>query len=55
MRLKDTDYDAFEGWQIQGGCDLATVPGRTMVRNGEFVGELGQGQFQKRATHRPKG
>ncbi|MEO1497367.1 MAG: dihydropyrimidinase [Planctomycetota bacterium] len=48
--LMDTDYDAFEGWHVQGRCDLVTVRGKTMVRDGEFVGELGHGKFQKRAT-----
>lgn len=50
--LMDTDYDAYEGWEVQGRCDLVTVRGRTMVREGKFVGELGHGQFLKRsATH----
>ena len=50
--LMDTDYDAFEGWEVEGRCDLVTVRGEAMVRDGEFVGRLGHGRFLKREpTH----
>lgn len=50
--LMDTDYDAFEGWEVKGRCDLVTVRGAKMVEGGSFVGELGHGKFLAReATH----
>lgn len=50
--LMATDYDAFEGWEVQGRCDLVTVRGKKMVEAGKFVGELGHGKFLKRQpTH----
>lgn len=50
--LMATDYDAFEGWQVEGRCDLVTVRGKKMVEAGKFVGKLGHGKFLKREpTH----
>ncbi|TWT97904.1 D-hydantoinase [Botrimarina colliarenosi] len=50
--LMDTDYDGFEGWQVDGRCDLVTVRGAKMVEAGKFVGQLGHGKFLKRQpTH----
>lgn len=50
--LMDTDYDGFEGWEVEGRCDVVTVRGAVQVREGEFVGELGHGRFLKRKpTH----
>jgi len=46
------DYSAYEGWEIEGRAELVTVRGQIQVRGGEFVGELGVGQFLTRApTH----
>jgi dihydropyrimidinase len=48
----NVDYSAFEGWQIEGRPSTVTVRGRVMVRDGKFVGELGQGRFLPRQpTH----
>jgi dihydropyrimidinase len=44
------DYSAFEGWTVQGRPETVTVRGQVQVRNGEFVGTLGRGQFLKRET-----
>lgn len=50
--LMATDYDPFEGWQVEGRCDLVTGRGKRMVEGGKFVGELGHGKFLKREpTH----
>ena len=47
-----TDYNAFEGWEMKGRAHVVTVRGKVMARDGEFVGELGHGQFLKREpTH----
>ncbi|MEO0531454.1 MAG: dihydropyrimidinase [Planctomycetota bacterium] len=50
--LMDTDYDAFEGWEVEGRSDLVTVRGEVQVRDGKFVGQLGHGRFVNREpTH----
>ena len=46
------DYNAFEGWEIQGRPSAVTVRGQVAVRNGHFVGTIGRGQFlQRKPTH----
>lgn len=46
------DFNPFEGWDVSGLCSAVTVRGKVQVRDGEFVGEKGRGQFLKRkATH----
>jgi dihydropyrimidinase len=46
------DYNPFEGRKVLGRCDAVTVRGNVQVRDGEFVGEKGIGQFLKREpTH----
>lgn len=44
------DYTPYEGMQLQGVPDTVLLRGRVLVRNGEFVGEKGSGQFLRRAT-----
>lgn len=50
--LMATDYSAFEGWKIEGRPSMVTVRGKVQARDGEFVGELGHGQFLKRKVAR---
>ncbi len=46
------DYSAFEGWEIKGRPSVVTVRGEIAVRDGQFVGTIGRGQFLKREpTH----
>ncbi len=46
------DYSAFEGWEIKGRPSVVTVRGEIAVRDGQFVGIIGRGQFLKREpTH----
>jgi dihydropyrimidinase len=45
-----TDYSAFEGWPLEGRSDVVMVRGRVQVRGGQFVGQLGHGEFLKRPT-----
>jgi len=46
------DYSAFEGWEIKGRPSVVTVRGEVAVRDGQFVGRIGHGQFLKREpTH----
>lgn len=44
----NVDYSAFEGWPIEGRPSLVTVRGEVAVRDGQFVGTLGRGQFLQR-------
>jgi dihydropyrimidinase len=46
------DYNAYEGWERRGRASVVTVRGQVQVRDGEFVGTVGRGQFLKREpTH----
>jgi dihydropyrimidinase len=47
-RAMETDYDAFEGFEIKGQADVVTCRGKVSVRDGEFVGTLGHGQLVPR-------
>jgi dihydropyrimidinase len=43
-----TDYSAFEGRPVKGRAELVTVRGKIMVRDGEWTGEPGWGEFLHR-------
>jgi dihydropyrimidinase len=45
----DVDYSCYEGRSIQGGSDIVLSRGSVIVRDGEFTGRKGHGQFIKRA------
>lgn len=47
-----TDYSAYEGREVHGRAEFVTVRGKFMVRNGEWCGETGWGNFLHRE---PKG
>lgn len=50
--LMNTDYSAFEGWEIKGRPEVVTVRGKVMAEGGQFVGELGHGRFlARKPTH----
>jgi dihydropyrimidinase len=42
------DYNAFEGFEIEGRPHVVTVRGKVAARDGQFVGEAGRGQFLRR-------
>jgi dihydropyrimidinase len=42
------DYNAFEGWEIEGRPSVVTVRGEVAVRDGKFTGTIGRGQFLAR-------
>src|ERR1700677_126240 len=44
----NSDYNAFEGWKIEGRPSVVTVRGQVTVRDGKFVGTIGRGKFLKR-------
>lgn len=48
----NTDYSAFEGWEIEGRPSVVTVRGEVAVRDGEFVGTPGRGRrLQREPNH----
>ncbi len=49
------DYSGFEGVAIEGRPALVLVRGTVQVREGEFVGERGRGEFLRRKPSRPEG
>lgn len=47
-----TDYNPYEGWELEGRPSLVTVRGEVQVRDGQFVGKDGFGEFlQRECTH----
>lgn len=42
------DYNAFEGWDIQGRPSVVTVRGEVAARDGQFIGTPGRGKFLQR-------
>ena len=46
--LMNIDYNAFEGWPIEGRPSVVTVRGEVAVRDGKFVGTVGRGAFLQR-------
>lgn len=49
-QTQNLDYNAFEGWEIEGKPSIVTVRGEVAVRDGTFVGTVGRGQFLQRPT-----
>ena len=46
------DYNAYEGWERKGRAAVVTMRGQVQVRDGEFVGTIGRGEFLRREpTH----
>ena len=46
------DYNAFEGWPIEGRPAVVTVRGEVAVRDGRFCGTVGRGRFLERTPLR---
>ncbi len=44
----DCDYSCYEGREVQGGSDIVISRGRVIVKDGQFLGKPGDGQFLKR-------
>ncbi len=48
----NVDYNAYEGWERTGRPSVVTVRGQVQVRDGDFVGTIGRGEFLRREpTH----
>jgi len=51
-QTQNVDYNAFEGWEIEGRPSIVTVRGEIAVRDGKFVGTIGRGRFlQRKPSH----
>ncbi|WP_263415873.1 dihydropyrimidinase [Terriglobus albidus] len=50
----NTDYSGFEGFEVDGRPSLVMVRGQVQVRDGEFVGTTGRGQFLRRKPEPPR-
>jgi dihydropyrimidinase len=48
----NVDYNAFEGWKIEGRPSVVTVRGEIAAREGEFVGSPTRGRFLQRIPSR---
>jgi dihydropyrimidinase len=48
----NVDYNAFEGWKIEGRPSVVTVRGKVAARDGNFVGDPKRGRFLKRIPSR---
>ena len=45
----NTDYSAFEGWNVEGRAEHVTLRGRVVARGGAFVADSARGQFLARS------
>lgn len=51
-QTQNLDYNAFEGWEIEGKPSIVTVRGQVAVRDGVFTGQIGRGQrLRREPTH----
>jgi len=48
MYSKSRDTTLYEGWKIKGKPILTVVRGEVVAENGEVIGKMGYGRFQKR-------
>ena len=48
--LMNIDYNAFEGWPIEGRPAVVTVRGEVAARDGKFVGTVGRGRLLQRSA-----
>jgi len=46
----DVDYSCYEGREVQGRSDIVLSRGSVIVRDGNFTGRKGHGQFIRRST-----
>jgi len=44
----NVDYSAYEGVRVQGVTKTVLSRGKVVIREGEYVGKAGDGQFLKR-------
>ena len=47
---QNCDYTPYEGWQVTGWPRTVISRGEVMVRDGQFVGRPGRGEYLRRAV-----
>jgi len=47
----NVDYNAYEGFKVQGFTETVLSRGKVIVKNCEYVGKKGDGQFLKRGLY----
>ncbi len=47
-QLMNVDYNAYEGFEVQGTVDTVLSRGNVVIENGEYKGKQGDGKFIKR-------
>ncbi|WP_263382159.1 dihydropyrimidinase [Granulicella arctica] len=50
-QLMATDYSMFEGWNVRGNARHVLSRGALVVKNGLWIGQIGQGKFVKRVAN----
>lgn len=53
-QISAVDYNAFEGWKIQGRPAVVTLRGEIAARDGQFIGKTGRGKFLRRPPGQSK-
>jgi len=53
-QTSSVDYNAFEGWEIQGRPSVVAVRGEIAARDGRFIGKIGRGKFLRRPPSQSK-
>jgi allantoinase len=51
MYSKSAETTIYEGWEVKGKPMLTVVRGEVVSENGEIVGKMGYGRYQKRLTN----
>jgi dihydropyrimidinase len=46
----NVDYNTYEGKKIKGVVETVLSRGKVVIKNGEYQGKPGDGQFLKRGT-----
>jgi dihydropyrimidinase len=45
----NTDYSAYEGWQVTGKCKMVLLRGKVVIDKEKCLVEKGNGQYIKRS------
>jgi dihydropyrimidinase len=46
-----TDYSMFEGWKVTGNARHVFSRGDLVVKDGQWIGQVGRGRFLKREAN----
>ncbi|MFQ6612504.1 MAG: dihydropyrimidinase [Fidelibacterota bacterium] len=48
----NVDYNAYEGFEVQGFTETVISRGKVIIQDGDYLGQKGDGRFLKRDLHR---